>query len=71
VTETWEISVRSVAFETIAPEPDKSKITSSFGKLVATNWSTTGQLEVSPLALRVYSIRSIARALAACQTADF
>lgn len=63
--DTCEIVVRIVADLAPAPDPARSKVTTLFGKFVATTWSTCGQMDVIHWALRVSSIRSIALALAA------
>jgi hypothetical protein len=65
VGEIREIVVLIVADVPPESEPGMSNETTSSGKFVATNWSTFGQMDVSHLALRVSSMRSIALALAA------
>lgn len=37
LVDTCEMAVRSVAVETVTPEPDKSKVTTFVGKFVAAN----------------------------------
>ena len=64
-SEIWEIVVLIVAEVPPEPDPGISNETTLSGKFVATNWSMIGQTDVSHLALRVSSMRSIARALAA------
>ena len=65
VTESWEIVVTIVAEVPPEPDPGISNETTSSGKFVATNSSMVGQADVSHLAPRVSSMRSIAWALAA------
>ena len=65
VSEIWEISVIIVAEVPPEADPGRSNETTLSGKFVATNWSTTGQLDVSHRALRVSSMRSIALAFPA------
>ena len=69
VSEIWEIVGSIVADVPPEPDPGVSNETTSSGKFVATNWSTTGQLDVSHRALRASSMRSIALALAASERA--
>ena len=71
VSEIWEIVVSIVADVPPEPDPGVSNETTSSGKFVAINWSTTGQLDVSHRALRASSMRSIALAFAAWASSAF